>query len=67
MTNYLLVYTDEEGDRDVVESNESNKEELLDNIPEIVLDMEWTIYEVSGAVTKETLVHGGNYDHVLPE
>lgn len=67
MTKYLLIYTDGEGYRGAIESNKPNKEEFLDNTPEAVLDKEWTIYEVNGAVTKETLVHGGNYDHVLPE
>lgn len=68
MNRYLLVWmTNEPGEYKIVDKQAQNKEHLLKNMPEEVLDKEWTIYQISDAVTKETLVHGGNYDHVLPE
>lgn len=67
MTKYIVVWDEGPEDYGFLVTEAPNKEKLLESISETVLDQEWTIYEVGGEVTKETLVHGGNYDHVLPE
>ena len=68
MPKYMLTWkVNVPGDYKAIEKEKPNKEQFLASIPESVLDHEFTIYEVTEKVTKETLVHGGNYDHVLPE